>query len=96
MYGLKLGCYFESLPWLGIERESFITTPHRPQQQLILGVPGVGDVSADESGATNRLIVISPNLVVRYQAGSFEPYLGIGPGIFFLHQQKLTSVAGGL
>lgn len=95
MYGLKLGHYFERLPWLGVELEGFVTNPHRPQQRLTLGVPGTGNVLYTEGGATNRLVIVSPLLMVRYQAGAFEPYAGIGPGVFFLHQQQLTSSASG-
>lgn len=94
MYGMKLGHYFKSTPWFGIELESFMTTPHRPQQRLTLGAPGLGTIQQDEGGATNRLVVVSPNLVARYQGGAFEPYVGVGPGIFFFHQQQLTAVAG--
>lgn len=95
MYGMKIGHYFDSTPWLGVELESFMTTPQRPQQRITLNAPGVGTITQDEAGATNRLVVVSPNIVVRYQAGAFEPYAGIGPGIFFLHQQQLPLAAGG-
>jgi outer membrane protein W len=95
MYGLKVGHYFESVPWLGVELEGFVTSPHRPQQQLTLTVPGSGNVTVEEGGATNRLIIVSPLLLARYQAGAFEPYVGIGPGLFMLHQQQLTSAASG-
>jgi len=88
MYGMKLGHYFASTPWLGVELEGFMTTPRVPQQQLTLNVPGAGAISVDQPGANNRLIVVSPNLVARYQAGAFEPYVGVGPGVFFLHQQR--------
>jgi len=95
MYGVKLGHYFDSLSWLGVELEAFMTTPHRPQQRLTLGIPGAGAVTYEEAGATNRLVVVSPNLVVRYQAGALEPYLGIGPGVFFLHQHQEPLMPGG-
>ncbi len=95
MYGMKLGHYFASTPWLGVELEGFITTPHVPQQQLTLNVPGVGSIPIDQPGATNRLIVMAPNLVARYQAGAFEPYVGVGPGVFFLHQQRAPDAPGG-
>jgi outer membrane protein W len=49
----------------------------------------------EEGGATNRLIVVSPLLLARYQAGAFEPYVGVGPGLLLLHQQQLTSAASG-
>lgn len=91
MYGMKLGHYFNSVPWLGVEIESFMTTPQRPAQDLTLSVPGGGSFTVQEPGATNRVIVVSPNLLLRYRAGSFEPYIGVGPGVFFLHQEQLTS-----
>lgn len=96
MYGMKIGRYFDSMPWLGIELEGFVTTPHRPQQRLTLGVPGTGNVSVEESGASNRIVVVSPNLVLRYQAGALEPYIAVGPGVFFLHQKQLATTPGGL
>jgi hypothetical protein len=96
MYGMKIGRYFDSLPWLGIELEAFITNPNRPQQRLTLGVPGTGNVSVDESGATNRVVVVSPNVVFRYQAGPLEPYVAAGPGVFFLHQKQYSMIPGGL
>jgi outer membrane protein W len=95
LYGMKLGHYFESVRWLGVELETFVTTPHRPQQHIKLGVPGMGTVHYVEPGATNRLIVLSPLLVARYRAGSLEPYVGVGPGIFWLHQNQAPVTAGG-
>lgn len=95
MYGMKVGHYFESVPWMGVELEGFVTSPHRPQQRLTLAVPGSGNVTVEEGGATNRLIVVSPLLLARYQAGAFEPYVGVGPGLLLLHQNQLTSAAGG-
>ena len=94
MYGMKLGHYFDSTPWLGVELESFMTTPNTPQQRVTLQAPGVGTVLLDETGATNRLIVVAPNLMARYQAGAFEPYVGIGPGVFFLHQRQESPAPG--
>jgi hypothetical protein len=34
MYGAKLGYYFESLKWLGVETELFKTTPYLEQQHV--------------------------------------------------------------
>lgn len=94
MYGVKLGHYFDSIPWLGVELESFVTNPHMSQQRPRLDMPGTGSVIVQETGATNRLVVLAPNLVARYQAGSFEPYIAVGPGIFFLHQRQATLTPG--
>jgi outer membrane protein W len=92
MYGAKIGHYFNSIPWLGVELEAFITTPHRAAQRLTLNAPGIGTIQQDEPGATNRIVVVSPLVVVRYRAGAFEPYAGVGPAVFFLHQEQLTAL----
>lgn len=94
MYGMKVGHYFDGRPWLGVELESFLTTPHTPQQRVTLQSPGAGTISLNETGATNRVIVVAPNLIARYQAGALEPYVGIGPGVFFLHQRQESPAAG--
>lgn len=91
MYGAKIGHYFNSIPWLGVELEAFVTTPHRPAQRLTLNAPGIGTIQQDEPGATNRIVVVSPLVMVRYRAGAFEPYAGVGPAVFFLHQEQLTA-----
>lgn len=51
MYGAKIGHYFNSIPWLGVELEAFVTTPHRPAQRLTLNAPGIGTIQQDEPGA---------------------------------------------
>ena len=84
MYGAKLGYYFESLKWLGLETEVFNTTPHVKQQPITVTVPGVGSTTINPAGSYLRVLTWAPiNLVVRYQMGKFEPYAGVGMGIFF-------------
>jgi hypothetical protein len=39
MYGAKVGHYFDSAKWLGVELEAFNSTPHVKQQDVTL-VPG--------------------------------------------------------
>jgi outer membrane protein W len=90
MYGAKIGNYFNSLPWLGVELEAFVT-PNRPAQRLTLNAPEIGTIQQDEPGATNRIVVVSPLVMVRYRAGAFEPYAGVGPAVFFLPQEQLTA-----
>lgn len=94
MYGMKIGHYFNAVPWLGVEVEGFITTPHVLQQNVTLTIPGSGQATVPQPGATNRLIVVSPNLVARYRAGIFEPYVGVGPGIFLLHTAREPNSPG--
>jgi opacity protein-like surface antigen len=86
MYGAKFGYYFDALPWLGVETEVYNATPHIKQQDLQLTVSGVGSVPATVSGAHQRVLTWSPLTVVgRAQLGAFEPYAGIGLGLFFAH-----------
>ena len=89
MYGAKVGYYFDSLKtmqppaWqhfrLGVETEVFNSTPHIKQQDITIGQVNVGT-----AGFTNRVLMWAPLVVVvRYQAGAFEPYAGVGLGVFF-------------
>ena len=84
MYGAKAGYYFDSLKWqnfnLGVETEVFNSTPHIKQQNYTIGGVNVGTLP----GLTNRVLTWAPLVVVvRYQAGAFEPYAGVGIGLFF-------------
>jgi len=82
VYGGKLGYYFDKLKWLGVETEVFNATPHLNQQNVILN--GVNVVTLP--GLSNRVLTWAPvNVIVRYQAGSLEPYAGVGLGVFFSH-----------
>jgi len=83
MYGAKAGYYFDSLKFqnfnLGLETEVFNSTPHIKQQDFT-----VGGVNIGSAGFTNRVLTWAPVIVVvRYQAGAFEPYAGVGLGVFF-------------
>jgi opacity protein-like surface antigen len=81
-YGAKLGYYFESVKWLGVETEVFNATPNIKQQNYIVGGTSLGTVQ----GINNRILTWAPiNVVVRYQMGALEPYAGVGLGVFFSH-----------
>jgi hypothetical protein len=83
MYGAKLGYYFDSMKWLGVETEVFNTTPHFKQQTATVTVPGVGSGSGALTGQYVRVLTWAPvNVVVCYQMGQLEPYAGIGMGVF--------------
>jgi opacity protein-like surface antigen len=84
MYGAKAGYYFDSLKFqnfnLGVETEVFNSTPHLKQQEITIA----GINTGTQSGLTNRVLTWAPVvIVVRYQAGAFEPYAGVGLGVFF-------------
>jgi opacity protein-like surface antigen len=87
IYGAKLGYYFDSLKWqnfnLGVETEVFNSTPHLKQQDATVnfeGFSGTGNLT----GQNVRVLNWAPmSDVVRYQMGQFEPYAGVGMGVFF-------------
>ena len=86
MYGAKAGYYFDTVKWqnfnLGIETEVFNATPHIKQQNLTIAGVNFGT----QPGLTNRVLTWAPvNIVVRHQMGAFEPYAGVGLGVFFSH-----------
>jgi opacity protein-like surface antigen len=79
MYGAKLGYYFESIKWLGVETEVYNTTPKSKQQDVTInGAP------ANAIGQDIRVLTWSPIvLLVRYPGERFQPYAGVGMGLFF-------------
>ena len=82
VYGAKLGYFFNSMKWLGVETEVFNAEPHLKQQNWTVGGVDLGTLP----GIHNRVTTWAPlNIVVRFQAGLFEPYVGVGPGVFFSH-----------
>jgi len=75
MYGAKLGYYFESMKWLGLETEVFNTNPNIKQQNITATGPG-GSSTFPSPGQNLRVLNWSPvTVVMRYQAGRFEPYV---------------------
>jgi opacity protein-like surface antigen len=81
LYGIKLGVF----PWrpLGLEVEAFNSTPHTKQQNVIFTAPGASR-STTLPGFNNRVTVLAFNLIGRYPGKMFQPYIGMGPGLFFL------------
>jgi len=56
MYGAKLGYYFDSMKWLGVEMEAFSSTPHLKQQTATVsfgGVSATGTAPGQDVRVTN-------------------------------------------
>lgn len=86
MFGGKIGHYFNSARWVGLEAEVFYTTPHIEQQVHTFQNPSVPGVTASATlqGAYFRVLTLAPfNLMLRYHKTRLQPYVGVGPGIFF-------------
>ena len=86
LYGGKIGHYFRAVPWLGLELEVYNTTPHIKQQSLTFTAPsGAVSPPIDFRGLNFRVLTIAPNLTFRYHKSRLQPYVAVGPGIFFAH-----------
>ncbi|WP_447977906.1 outer membrane beta-barrel protein [Candidatus Nitrospira bockiana] len=84
MYGLKLGHYFETLPWLGVEAEVFNTTPNVKQQTVTTTKPDGTTTTGTNSGPPRiSVLTVAANLVARYPGEILQPYVGVGVGSFF-------------
>ncbi len=93
LYGGKIGYFFPRAKWFGLETELFNTTPHIKQQLTTINIPNAGSVSGVLSGDHFRVITWAPaNLVFRYPSSRLQPYIAVGPGIFFARVQ--TTQAG--
>lgn len=94
LYGAKVGHYFRAVPWFGIEAEVYNTNPHIKQQQVTFSGPVGTFGPAELPGLNFRVLTVAPfNLMFRYHKTKLQPYMGVGPGIFFArtHDPSLTS-----
>jgi len=88
MGGMKLGHFFSRARWFGLETEVFYTTPNIKGQNVTLSAPGGPSVSGQVSGEHNRILTWAPmNLVFRYHRTRLQPYVAVGPGIFFANRK---------
>ena len=80
LYGIKFGVF----PWrpLGLEVEAFNSTPHSKQQNVTFTAPGAS-VSTSVPGIHNRITVLAFNAILRYPGSWLQPYIGMGPALFF-------------
>ena len=97
LYGAKLGYFFPQAKWFGIEAEVFNTTPHIKGQSTTISVPPSptvtgGTVTDTLSGDHLRVLTLAPlNLVFRYPHSRLQPYVAVGPGIFFGHVKSIAT-----
>lgn len=96
MYGAKLGHYFDNLKYFGVETEAYTLTPHIKQQAVAInGIP-----AGTTPGAHLRVTTWATNLMYRYPGEVFQPYAGVGMGVFFAGVSDTsssdTSVSPGL
>src|SRR5919109_519202 len=84
VYGAKIGRYSDSTRWLGGETEIFRSSPNLRQQSMTTTTVGTGvSTVAVEPGATVMVTTWAANLVVRYPGQRLQPYVAVGPALFF-------------
>ena len=82
--GAKLGHYFSRAKWLGLETGFSYTTPHIKEGSVTFTGPGGSLNSGTLSGVHQRIMIWEvATLVMRYPGNRLQPYIGIGPALFF-------------
>lgn len=83
MVGAKLGHYFTRARWIGIETGVSYSTPHIKEGVLIFSGPGGSATTPSLSGIHQRLITWDMDVMFRYPKYRIQPYIGIGPSLYF-------------
>jgi opacity protein-like surface antigen len=104
MVGGKAGYWFkdQGYSWLGLETNLQYANPDIAAQNLRTSLPagfvftapagcvGATTCAVPSNGADLRVLMWSPFLLkARYDKGPFQPYVGIGPGVFFAKTNAL-------
>lgn len=89
LYGAKIGYYLPGpLTFVGIETEVFNTTPHIKQQAVTASGPG-GTATSTLPDTNLRVLTWAVNAVLRFPHPTFQPYVGVGPAIFFARKNNV-------
>jgi opacity protein-like surface antigen len=86
LYGGKVGYFFDSLQWIGIEAEAFTVRPDLKQQTFTrTTTTPLGTISVQDQIRPNELRVTTAalNLIFRVPGKRFEPYAGGGIGMYW-------------
>ncbi|WP_455388735.1 outer membrane beta-barrel protein [Petrachloros mirabilis] len=93
--GVKLGHYFRRARWIGVETGLSYTTPHIKQGSLTFTGPGGSLSSPTLPGVHQRMIIWDViTLMLRYPGNRFQPYIGVGPALFFASLEGPTAPPG--
>ncbi|HLZ33569.1 MAG TPA: outer membrane beta-barrel protein [Nitrospira sp.] len=93
--GAKLGHYFSRAKWIGIETGLSYTTPHIKEGSLTFTGPGGSLSSGTLSGVHQRIIIWDVvTLMLRYPGKRLQPYVGVGPALFFASLKGPTAPPG--
>ena len=83
MLGAKLGHYFSRAKWIGIESGLSFANPHIKEGSITLSNSN-GSVSGTFVGIHQRMIIWDvATLIFRYPGYRLQPYVGVGPALYF-------------
>jgi len=84
MLGAKFGHYFARARWLGIETGLSYANPHLKEGSVTLSNSRGSATSDILPGVHQRMIIWDvATLILRYPGYRLQPYVGIGPSLFF-------------
>ncbi len=81
--GGKLGHFFTKARWLGIETGLFYSTPDIKEGSLVFSGPGGSLTSPILASVDQRMITWDNSIIFRYPRYRLQPYIGIGPSVYF-------------
>jgi opacity protein-like surface antigen len=83
MLGAKLGHYFSRAKWIGIESGLSFANPHIKEGTITLSNSN-GSASGTFGGVHQRMIIWDvATLIFRYPGYRIQPYVGVGPALYF-------------
>jgi opacity protein-like surface antigen len=94
MVGAKLGHYFTRARWIGIETGVSYSTPHIKEGSLTFSGPGGSATTPILSGIHQRMIKWDAVVIFPYPGNRLQPYIGIGPSLYFANLSGPTAPPG--
>ena len=93
--GIKLGYFFESAPYFGIEAEGSIGNQTQPAQSVRLNPPLLGATAGRVNEQSLLVWTMAFHFLARYgfmpspevPFGHLQPYVGLGPGLVVLYAE---------
>jgi opacity protein-like surface antigen len=92
--GGKFGHYFTRARWIGIETGVSYSTPHIKEGSLRFTGAGGSATLSGLSGVHQRMITWDTDVMFRYPGYRLQPYIGIGPSIYFANLNGPTAPPG--
>lgn len=95
MLGAKFGHYLSRARWIGIETGISFANPHIKEGSLKFTGSGGSATVSGLSGVHHRMVIWDvATVIVRYPGFRLQPYVGIGPAVYFASLKGPASPPG--